>query len=104
MIIRGEAVDGGEFHSEVEVFPNPVRPDYDGPIAIRGVSENSRIKITTVDGKLVYETIALGGQAVWDGRDLKGRKPETGVYLIFVSSDENFDKPRTTTGKLLIVR
>ncbi|MDG1296934.1 MAG: two-component regulator propeller domain-containing protein [Saprospiraceae bacterium] len=104
LIIRGEAVDGGEFHSEVEVFPNPVRPDYDGPIAIRGVSENSRIKITTVDGKLVYETIALGGQAVWDGRDLKGRKPETGVYLIFVSSDENFDKPRTTTGKLLIVR
>ncbi len=104
MVLRGEALDGGEFHSEVEVFPNPVRPDYDGPIAIRGVSENSRIKITTVDGKLVYELDALGGQAVWDGRDLKGREVETGVYLIFASSDENFDKPRTTVGKLMIVR
>lgn len=104
VVLRGEAINGDEFHNQVEVFPNPVRPDYEGPIAIRGVAENSRIKITTIDGKLVYETIALGGQAVWDGRDLKGRKPETGVYLIFASSDENFDKPKTTTGKLMIIR
>jgi hypothetical protein len=105
MVLRGEAIDGETYHSPIEVFPNPVRPEYEGPITIRGVSENSRVKITTVDGKLVYETIALGGQAVWDGRDLKGRKPETGVYLIFASSDENFDnKPKAAVGKFLIVR
>ena len=104
LVYRGEAVDGEVYHQQLEVFPNPVRPDYEGPIAIRGLAENSRIKITTIDGKLVYELDALGGQAVWDGRDLNGNRPETGVYLIFATSDANFNKPTTATGKFMFIK
>jgi hypothetical protein len=71
----------------VQVFPNPVRPEYDGPIAIRGLSENANVKITDVNGKLVNEFQAFGGQAIWNGRDYNGRRVQTGVYLVFASTN-----------------
>jgi hypothetical protein len=79
----------------VLVFPNPVPPGYSGTIAIRGVAENSVVKITELDGRLVYQTRALGGQAVWDGRDYKGRKISSGVYLILIGNDDKSEKAAT---------
>jgi len=40
-----------------------------------------------MDGRLVYQTKALGGQAVWDGKDYKGRRISSGVYLVLVSDE-----------------
>jgi hypothetical protein len=54
------------------VFPNPVPPGYGGTITIRGLVNNAIVKITELDGKLVYQTRALGGQAIWNGRNYKG--------------------------------
>ncbi|MHA4808026.1 type IX secretion system anionic LPS delivery protein PorZ [Flavitalea flava] len=82
---RSTATDGGETISNVLVFPNPVPPDYQGTIAIRGLVDGAIVKITAMDGRLVYQTNALGGQAIWDGRDYKGRKVSTGVYLVLVN-------------------
>ena len=69
------------------VFPNPVPPGYAGTIAIRGLVSNAIVKITEPDGRLVYQTRALGGQANWDGKDYKGRRISSGVYLVLVSDD-----------------
>jgi hypothetical protein len=71
----------------VLVFPNPVPPGYNGSIAIRGVANNAIVKIAEMDGRLVYQTRALGGQAIWNGKDYKGRTISTGVYLVLVSDD-----------------
>jgi len=89
---RSTATEGGETNSDVLVFPNPVPPGYSGSISIRGLVNNAIVKITELDGRLVYQTRALGGQAVWDGRDYKGRKISTGVYLVLVSDDERTEK------------
>ena len=62
------------------VYPNPVHPDYDGPIAIKGIPNNCNVKIVDVSGNLVYETTSLGGQAIWDGKLINGNKASTGVY------------------------
>ena len=62
------------------VYPNPVRADYDGPIAIIGIPNNCNVKIVDVSGNLVYETTALGGQAVWDGHLINGDRAATGIY------------------------
>lgn len=64
------------------------------------VSESS-VKITDASGGLVWETENEGGQVLWDGTDLKGRKVSTGVYYIFVT---NFDETQQRIGKVLIVR
>jgi hypothetical protein len=84
---RSTATEGGETNTNVSVFPNPVTPGYSGTIAIRGLVNNAIVKITEMDGRLVYQTRALGGQAVWDGKDYKGRKISSGVYLVLVSDD-----------------
>jgi hypothetical protein len=84
---RGTATEGGEANSNVLVFPNPVPPGYSGTIAIRGLVNNAVVKITEPDGRLVYQTRALGGQAIWDGKDYKGRKISSGVYLLLISDE-----------------
>jgi ligand-binding sensor domain-containing protein len=84
---RSTATEGGETNNNVLVFPNPVPPGYGGTIAIRGLVNNAIVKITEMDGRLVYQTKALGGQAVWDGKDYKGRRISSGVYLVLVSDE-----------------
>jgi ligand-binding sensor domain-containing protein len=84
---RSTATEGGETNNNVLVFPNPVPPGYGGTIAIRGLVNNAIVKITEMDGRLVYQTKALGGQAIWDGKDYKGRRISSGVYLVLVSDD-----------------
>lgn len=84
---RGTATEGAETHSDVKVFPNPVRPEYDGFVSVSGLVTNNWIKITDISGNLVYQTRADGGQISWNGRDLKGQRVATGVYLVFSTSD-----------------
>ena len=84
---RSTATEGGEKNKDVVVFPNPVPPDYTGTIGIRGLVNNAIVKITELDGRLVYHTRALGGQAVWDGRNYKGQRISSGVYLVLVSDE-----------------
>ena len=82
---RGTATPGGKTNSDVIVFPNPVRQDYSGVIGIKGLVEDALVKITTTSGAFVTHLRAEGGQAVWDRTDIKGRKVEPGIYIIFVS-------------------
>ena len=83
------------------IYPNPVRPEYRGPVYISNLVESSNVKITDVTDGLVWETQALGGQVIWDGNNLKGRRVNTGVYLIFVT---NSDGSQKKAGKVLFVR
>ena len=97
---RSEATDGGSTNSNVLVFPNPVPPGYNGAIAIRGLVDNAVVKITELNGRLVYETRALGGQAVWNGKDYNGRSVATGIYLVLVSDDPRQQK---TAAKIVFI-
>jgi len=98
---RSEATKGSSDFSDVIVFPNPVKPDYEGPITIKGLISDAVVKITDISGNLIYETIALGGQAVWDGKSFEGKKAQSGVYLIFCSDK---DGNVTHVTKLLFIR
>jgi hypothetical protein len=90
---RGTATEGENTNSNsVLVFPNPVPPGYNGTIAIRGLVNNAWVKITELNGRLVYQTRALGGQAVWNGRDYKGNKAASGVYLVLAADELNREK------------
>lgn len=89
---RGSATEAAEAHSNVLVFPNPVPPGFSGQIAIRGLADKSIVKITELDGRLVYQTKALGGQAVWNGLNYRGQKISSGAYLVLVTSENNNDK------------
>ncbi|MET0242921.1 MAG: two-component regulator propeller domain-containing protein [Flavitalea sp.] len=89
---RSTATEGTEKSNELLVFPNPVPPGYTGTIAIRGVANNAIVKITELNGNLVYQMRALGGQAVWNGKDYRGRQISSGVYLVLISDDQRQDQ------------
>ena len=99
--MRSESTQGNTDFSDVLVFPNPVKPDYSGPITIKGLITDAVVKITDISGNLIYETVALGGQAVWDGKSFDGQKAHTGVYLVFCADREGTISHVT---KLLFVR
>ncbi len=106
--LRSEATMGTAVHDKdaVYAFPNPVREDYDGPIAIRGLARDANVKITDMQGNLIFETIALGGQAVWDGRNFDGRRASTGVYLVYstIEGDGFTAKPDAVVTKILFIQ
>jgi hypothetical protein len=83
------------------IYPNPVRPGYQGPVFISNLVAESNVKITDAAGALVWETQAQGGQVIWDGTNLERRRVNTGVYLIFVTNPDGTIKK---TGKVLFVR
>lgn len=98
---RGSATRGYDEYTDVFAYPNPVRPGYDGPIFIKGLVTNARVKITDVAGNIVFETIAEGGQARWDGYTLDGQAVRSGVYMAYISDDL---AERTHITKILVIR
>ena len=83
------------------VFPNPVPSGYNGTIGIKDLPLNAWVKITELDGRLVYQTRSLGGQAIWNGRNYKGERVHSGVYLIIVSNQDNSDH---VVGKIFFIQ
>ena len=97
---RGTATQGLELFTDVYAYPNPVPPDYTGPIAIKGLVDNADVKITDISGNLVFETKAEGGQAIWNGKNFNGEKVHTGVYMAFCSNE---DGTKTHITKILFI-
>jgi hypothetical protein len=82
------------------VFPNPVRPNFFGPVTIQGIRYDSDVKITDVAGNLVFKTTSNGGTATWDCKTLNGQKVASGVYFIWTATNEGKDKK---VGKVLVI-
>ncbi len=98
---HGTATVGESSNRDILVFPNPVPAAYSGTIAIRGLVNNADVRITDIAGHLVYRAKTLGGQMVWDGNDYTGHRPQSGVYLFFVSDS---DGRQVHTGKIVFIR
>ncbi len=96
---RGTATAGNEFQNTIQIFPNPVSSNFNGSVAIRGLVDNAIVKITDLTGKLLYQTNALGGQALWNVRNIDGYKMASGIYLVFVRDLAGNEK---AVGKIVI--
>ncbi|MCC7051556.1 MAG: hypothetical protein IT239_07255 [Bacteroidia bacterium] len=98
---KSDATQPTENFNDVYAYPNPVKPDYNGVIAIKNLTEKSTVKITDTQGNLVYETTSLGGQAIWNGKNFSGQKVETGVYLVFSSGIKG---EKTNVTKIVFIK
>jgi hypothetical protein len=87
--------------SNLLIYPNPVPTDYNGLIGIKGLTDQSIIKITELNGRLVFQTRCMGGQATWNGRDYTGNKIASGVYLVLVTDESGTEKVAT---KIIVTR
>ena len=98
---QGTATEPAEALSNLTIFPNPVRPDFTGTVGINGLTDNATVKILDAGGQLVYETRSQGGTAVWNLLDYRGRRAQTGIYLVIVVQ---IDGSEGLAGKLAVVR
>lgn len=98
---KSTATDGRFENECARVYPNPVRENYSGPIAIDGLERNTNVKITDVAGNIVFETTSEGGQAIWYGNRFNGERVTTGVYTALCTAPEGNSK---CVAKIMVVR
>lgn len=98
---RGSATEGTNDLENVVVFPNPVRPEFSGNVAVSGLMDKANVKITDIEGNLVFEAISEGGTVLWDTRNFNGNKVASGVYMVLISAESG---EKTKVKKVMIVR
>ena len=97
----GIATEANEDLNNVYVYPNPVRPTYSGTVKVAGLLDKANVKITDIEGNLVYETTSEGGTIEWDTTAFGKYKVSSGVYMIFISAQ---DGGETKVKKVMIIR
>ena len=86
---------------DVVIQPNPVRPNYEGNIIIKGLIDGANIKITDISGNLVDENIVQGGTYEWDQTAFGKYRVASGVYIVMITTE---DGEESTIEKIMIVR
>ena len=99
---KSDATPGEGSFSSIMAYPNPVRPDYGGPINITGLMDNSLVKICDPAGNVIRTLKSTGGMVTWDGCNYNGDLVPTGVYTILASQAQGSSGGGST--KVLIVR
>jgi ligand-binding sensor domain-containing protein len=97
---RGTGTTGSALHQGVKIFPNPVRPEFQGLVGITGLANGALVKITDVSGKLVYEGKAEGSTFAWNVADLQGRRVASGMYFVWSTTEGGTD---SFVGKIAII-
>lgn len=97
---RTSIIKGYENYSDIHVYPNPVRPAMTKIAYIKGLVDESIVKITDVAGNLIWETKSEGGQVEWNLTSINGQRVASGVYMIYCSTADGEIKGST---KLLVV-
>ena len=98
---KGTAIKAANDLENVMVFPNPVRPEFEGNVTITGLTNKATVKITDIEGNLVHEQISEGGSIEWNTTAFGKYRVASGVYMIFISSREG---ELTKTKKLMLIR
>lgn len=98
---KGDAIEGSEDYSNVYAYPNPVRPEMQDQVIITGLMENSYVKITDLNGHLLFQGKSAGGMITWNCRNKKGSRVATGTYLVLSSTP---DSGESVVTKIMVVK
>lgn len=82
---RSDASTFDSEYADVQIFPNPYRPEFDGLMTIQGIAFESEVRITDIAGNLVFKTVSNGGTATWNGQTMTGSRAASGVYQIWTA-------------------
>ena len=72
--------------NQIKVYPNPVRPEFNGMVTISGLTDGADVKIVSAGSQLVASGTAVGGSFRWDVRDASGRRVGSGVYYVMITT------------------
>ena len=98
---KGTATAPSDNLDNLRAFPNPVRPNYIGDVTIDGLTAGANVKITDINGSLVFEQTSEGGSILWNTTAFGKYKVRSGVYFVLVTTD---DYAETKVSKIMIIR
>ena len=84
----------------INVYPNPVTPDYTGLVTITGLTYDADVKITTANGAIVAEGRSNGGMFNWDCCNKQGKRVASGVYMVITATS---DGKKGTVAKIAVI-
>ena len=79
-------------YNKLKIFPNPVDLDVDQNVKITGLVDNNIIHITNQSGRLILSEIYKGGGFLWNLKDSKNTKINSGIYFVFILSNDGSRK------------
>lgn len=97
---RSAATQSTNQFADVKIFPNPISAEFAGQVAINGLYTNAIVKITDISGRLIWQTRANGGTAVWNARQVNGDRVNTGMYLVFATAEDGTERH---VGKIAVI-
>lgn len=97
---RATATRSTDQFIDVKIFPNPVSAEFSGQVAINGLYTDAIVKITDISGRLIWQTKANGGTAIWNARQVNGDRINTGMYLVFATAEDGTERH---VGKIAVI-
>ncbi|WP_293010952.1 T9SS type A sorting domain-containing protein [Mongoliibacter sp.] len=97
---RGTSMESFESLESLKIFPNPVRPEFNGELSIEGLTDFANLKITSAAGRVVHSAQVRGGKATWNLSSLVGGRVQPGVYLVYVSDESGRER---VAGKFVVL-
>ncbi|MDD5688263.1 MAG: right-handed parallel beta-helix repeat-containing protein [Elusimicrobia bacterium] len=86
--------------SKVKIYPNPYNPKKQSQgLTIDGLSDNTVIKIYTINGELITKLSESGGSVVWDGKNAGGKLVASGVYIVYIEAATEIKKLKIAVEK-----
>lgn len=91
-----DATSSASDYSNVNVYPNPVKPDYTGYVTISGLMDDSHVSIVAPDGTVVKELTSTGDTCAWDCADATGERVASGLYTVKAAQGNGEQAPIAT--------
>ena len=79
-------------YSDLKIYPNPIKINNDPRVIISGLVDKNIIHITNQSGRLVFSDVYEGGGLIWDLKDQNKIKISSGIYLVFILSEDGSKK------------
>lgn len=89
------------YESNIKVYPNPVNPEFDGPVTINGMSDKCTVRIVSSSGSLVYQEYSNGGTFTWNLNDRNGNRVSSGIYHAIITDLNN---SKSTSVSITVIR
>lgn len=98
---RTDAIEAASSPGDLAVYPNPyVVGAATAGITIDGLIDETSLRISSIDGRVLRTLDTRGGRIQWDGRDEQGDYVPSGMYLIVAVSQRG---EGTAYGKVAVI-
>lgn len=85
----------------VLAYPNPVRPNTDAFVTIKGLTDGTEVKILSSAGNVVWGTKSTGGSVRWNCNNMRGERVSSGVYHVVSNT---VDASHTVVTRIVVLR